>query len=83
MTSRGAEELQRIETAESLHDYIMESLTNLYGVDASKMGMQKDTTDTTTSGSVDRDGLIVEKRGITVTVQNKNRGRQTLRPGAL
>lgn len=70
VTSRGAEELQRIETAVSLHDYIMESLTNLYGVDAAKMGMQKDTANTTTSGSVDRDGLIVEKRGITVTYKS-------------
>jgi monoamine oxidase len=70
VTSRGAEELQRIETAESLHDYIMESLTNLYGVDAAKMGMQKDTVDMTTSGSLDKDGFCIRKGGITVTYKS-------------
>ena len=49
---------------------MMESLTNLYGVDAAKMGLGKDTVNMTTRGSVDSDGLVVEKGGITVTYKS-------------
>lgn len=71
VTSRGAEELQgMIERPESLHDYILDSLCNLYGVDAAGMGMRRDAMDTTSGGTVDGDGLVVKKGGVTVTYKS-------------
>ncbi|KAL3826650.1 hypothetical protein ACHAXA_009091 [Cyclostephanos tholiformis] len=72
VTTRGAEHLHGMDHPEDIHDYIMDSLTKLYGVDAAKMGMQMDamSTTTTSSGSVDGDGLVVRRGGITVTYKS-------------
>jgi len=37
VTAHGAEDLQGIEPAESLNDYIVDSLAKLYGVDGAEM----------------------------------------------
>jgi hypothetical protein len=70
VTARGAEELQKIVSAESLHDYIIDSLTNIYGVDSTKMGIQKDVVAIVSVGSAENDGLVIQKGGVTVTYKS-------------
>ena len=77
VTARGADELQKIVGGESLHDYIIDSLTNIYGVDSTKMGIQKDAVAITSVGSVENDGLVIQKGGVTVTYKSWLKDRNT------
>lgn len=77
VTARGADELQKIVGSESLHDYIIDSLTNIYGVDSTKMGIQKDAVAITSVGSVENDGLVIQKGGVTITYKSWLKDRNT------
>ena len=70
VTRNGAKDLKKMESDEALHDYVIDTLKDLYGVDVAVMGMQKDMADITINGSADRDGLVVSKGGITVTYKS-------------
>jgi monoamine oxidase len=59
-----------IERPESLHEYVLDSLIKLYGVDGAEMGMARDATDATYGGSVDGNGLVVVRGGIAVTYKS-------------
>lgn len=70
VTADGAKDLKKLESAEALHDYVTDTMQELYGIDTATMGMQKDVTDVTISGSPGEDGLIVSKGGVTVTYKS-------------
>ena len=70
VTRDGATLLQQMGTGDALHDYVLQSLQDLYGVDVTAMGMPNHTADVATKGSVGIDGLIVSKGGIVVTYKS-------------
>ena len=70
VTTNGANTLSKLKSPESMHDYVIDSLQKVYGVDAAKMGWQKDTSGIEIKGSADKDGLVVTKSGITVTYKS-------------
>ncbi len=70
VTASGAKSIHQLESAEALHDHVMDSLANLYGVDATTMGMQANSVEVTISGSEGRDGLVIVKQGISVTYKS-------------
>ena len=74
VTAQGATILQSMESDEALHDYIIDSLEKVYGIDSARMkqGMQQcDISETTTvHGSASKSGVVVSKGGITVTYKS-------------
>jgi len=70
VTSHGAKALNKLTNAEALHSHVIDALKDVYGVDLSTMGMKKYTSDVTTKGSSDKEGLIVTKGGVTVTYKS-------------
>lgn len=70
VTANGANTLQEIEDGEAMHDYIIDSLENLYGVNGAKMGVQKDSSEITIDGSANSDGLVVSKGNVTITYKS-------------
>ena len=74
VTAQGATILQSMESDEALHDYIIDSLEKVYGIDSARMkqGMQEcDISETTTvHGSASKSGVVVSKGGITVTYKS-------------
>lgn len=70
VTAHGAKALRNLGHGEALHDYIIDSLTKVYGVDASKMGSNDDIRGTAMKGSAGEDGLVVSKGGVTVTYKS-------------
>mmetsp|Transcript_35494 Transcript_35494/g.85642 ORF Transcript_35494/g.85642 Transcript_35494/m.85642 type:complete len:425 (+) Transcript_35494:54-1328(+) len=70
VTSRGAKVMQTLEGAEAMHDYIIDSLEKLYGIDSTDMGIEKERAVITTNGSANGDGLAVSKGGATITYKS-------------
>mmetsp|Transcript_26799 Transcript_26799/g.56983 ORF Transcript_26799/g.56983 Transcript_26799/m.56983 type:complete len:415 (+) Transcript_26799:128-1372(+) len=70
VTANGAKALNKMENAEALHDYVIGTLNNLYGVDAFTMGMHKVKADVTTKGFTGEEGLVVSKGGVTITYKS-------------
>jgi monoamine oxidase len=77
VTAFEAKKLQKLESAEALHDHVIDSLTNIYPVDAVKMGMQIDMAEVKINGSAERDGITVVKGGITVVYKSWLKDRHT------
>ncbi len=70
VTAFEAKKLQKLESAEALHDHVIDSLTNIYPVDAATMGMQIDSVEVKINGSAERDGITVVKGGISVVYKS-------------
>ncbi|KAL7532923.1 hypothetical protein ACHAXR_004932 [Thalassiosira sp. AJA248-18] len=70
VTAYGAKTLSKMKNSEAMHEYIIDSLMKIYGIDESKMGMRRDLTDIKINGTADKDGLVISKAGVTVTYKS-------------
>jgi len=70
VTATGAKYLQKLENSEALHDHVMDSLTDIYAIDAAEMGMQLDAVGVKINGSADTHGISVMKGGIIVSYKS-------------
>ena len=74
VTAQGATILQSMESDEALHDYIIDSLEKVYGIDSARMKQEMQQCDisetTTVHGSASKSGVVVSKGGITVTYKS-------------
>lgn len=70
VTAVEANKMQKLGSAEAIHDHIMDSLTSIYAVGAAEMGMLIDVVGVQINGSAERDGITVVKGGVVVTYKS-------------
>jgi monoamine oxidase len=70
VTATGANKLQKLDSTEALHDHVIDSLTAIYCINASDMGMQVHEVGVKINETADKDGISVVKGGITVTYKS-------------